>query len=99
MELSDDFATVTYNTVRILRDYPETRSSDLILLRRYYQKYFSIDVPFDKLTSPASIIRCRRHIQKINPDFKGDIKIEMFRDAHSIRYREHYGRTRGGIEL
>ena len=85
--LMESLEAINYNVIQILKEDSASRSSDKTLLNKYYKKHFNLEIDFTKIDNPASIIRCRRLIQKKNPSLRGASNVEIERNKHSNIYK------------
>ena len=84
------FDTHKYRVVQLLKQFPETRNSDNLLIRRYLQ-HFCSDAPIDQMDcSVETITRCRRWIQSKNPELRADEIVSEFRSANEEVYKDEF---------
>ena len=77
----------------ILNESESSRSSDKILLREYYKTYNNLEIPFESLDHPGSLIRVRRHLQKNNPSLRPSLKIQAERESREDRFKMIFSRN------
>jgi len=59
---------------KILKEVPEARKDDSVLLTEFYKKVYGVDWDFRGKKMPESITRIRRLIQSGNPELRdGDV--------------------------
>lgn len=80
----------TYMIVKIiLKNYPDTRDSDTILVA-YVEKYCrENDIPFP---SYSTILRCRRKVQNTDGLYKASKEVQKRRQRRQEEYREAFSR-------
>ena len=83
----------------ILKNYPQTRSDDFLLILYVYGVFYGItkadsfsDIMRNhntrKLPSFETIRRCRQKVTENNPDLRGDRKTEQARYQKQVEYME-----------
>ena len=89
----DGFDTLNHRVVRILKEFPETRNSDKLLLQRYYKHYEGIETKLDLVNkTPESVTRARRKVQELNPDLAAEPEFKAARDLLENNYRQYFGK-------
>ena len=88
-----DFQSADKFVEEILRDYPETRSSDIKLYFKACEMLgCSIVVPhIDLLFSPETITRSRRHIQNNTQKYLPTQKIRKRREIREETIHNYFG--------
>lgn len=85
--------SIKEKTEYIMKQYPESRNNDNLLVALYMLCHHNIaglmDCATHKVPAFATIQRCRRDIQK-KGKYRGDRKIEMLREAEEAFYHEYY---------
>lgn len=92
VDYSDEFDTINYRVVRILKDHPDARDSDDVLCEYFLGKKLPM-----KLALIKSIVRCRRHIQRHNPLLKSNEQVQMLRNKKEQEYQEKFGKSMAEI--
>lgn len=84
-------ATINTRATAILERFPESRSSDAVLVQLYAREFEKLDLPIVLLSvSIASIIRERRRIQKNRPELKATDDVQAFRESFAKSYQDYY---------
>jgi hypothetical protein len=89
---TEKFETVRYNIIKLLKEYPQTRNSDKLLLEKYYLIYEKMNIPLSKVkANPITIWRSRQKVQELNPNLRANEKVQDFREINEEIYREEFG--------
>ena len=89
--------TIEEKVEYLLEKYPQTRSSDKILLLNMYAIFYRVDIRSscanicldDRLPDYGSVSRIRRKVQERREDLRAEDKIEEFRIASQEAYIEY----------
>ena len=88
---TEDFGSVKYRVVQLLRRYPQTRNSDKLLLEKYYRVYEKKDIKLTAVkTNFKTILRSRQFIQSHNPDLRASEEVQQVKKNNEEVYREEF---------
>ena len=89
--MDQDFNSINYKVVCILKAHPKARSSDKFLCETYYRVYENKNIPLTTTnTGIETLTRCRRKIQSKNPDLRAKEQVTENRHELSKDYRDFF---------
>lgn len=97
MEIEKELSTASECVRDLLLKYPRCRDSAMWLCFTYWREMDGVQIyiPFAQvsgMTSPETILRCRRKIQNKEGEFLPSDDVLNMRDHSEEKTREHFGR-------